>query len=584
MLKLFWKYFVNAKTAIGLIVVLAAILIFGTAYESNYGTPAVQMAIYKTWWFVGLLGLIFLNVLFAALSRIPWQKRHTGFLIVHLGLLTLLSGCILTVLFGVEGQLALEEGQRGDTIQSQQEVVHFFKNEAPQALAIKKVFSKKIKKHPWNGTLENESIGIKLDDYAKHSRVDILRFDDGEEDNPQALIVLSNPNVNQEFWMGKGDTASLGPLVAKFDQAKDKTEFDSFLKKEDTKAPKPREDLGNLVIGFSNNDSITSFPVKKLLKRAQKIPGTKLKVKVNRMLPHALVVDNKLKNESDKFFNPAVEFEITGPEGTETHVAFTLFPGFSTLHHKTSHDYKVQAQYKVDNLEEPEATNALLLMAGPKNQIAYTLKSRTGIKKGILQKNEVVQTDWMGLQLQLKEFYPKARMEKVLRPIRDVTDIPNPAPTLHAVITDSEGSSLKDLWIRKNSEQKINIQDDIYWIRYMDKQIPLGFSVELTDFVLQKYPGSQSPMSYESYVSVIDPEKGEPFDFHIYMNHPLLHRGYKFFQSSYVEEPGRPAISIFAVNKDPGIPFVYGGSIILVAGIAILFFGLKKKNKKKKKK
>ena len=81
MLNALWKFFVNAKTAIGLIAVLAAVLIFGTIYESNYGTPAVQLVVYKTWWFLTLLGLVFLNVLFAALSRLPWQKkRRVGFL------------------------------------------------------------------------------------------------------------------------------------------------------------------------------------------------------------------------------------------------------------------------------------------------------------------------------------------------------------------------------------------------------------------------------------------------------------------------------------------------------------------------
>jgi len=574
-----WKFFVNAKTAISLIAILAAVLIFGTIYESNYGTPAAQLVIYKTWWFLSLLGLIFLNVLFAALSRMPWQKRHTGFLIVHLGLLTLLTGCILTVLLGTEGQLALEEGERGNTIRSQREVAHFWRDGAPSALSLEKVFSKKIKKHPWSGMLRDEPVGIKFDDYAKHSRVDVVRHPDGDRDNPQALILLSNANVKQEFWMGDGDKAALGPLSVRFDRADTSKAFRNFLKSEPKKKAR-RTDLGNLVITFSDSDRVISLPVKQILKRKKKIPGTKLKVRVKRVLPHALVVKNKLKNHSDKFLNPAIEFQIIGPKGTETHVAFALFPGFSTLHHKTSHDYGVKAQYRVEDLDEPEKANELLLKLAPDARIAYRMKSRAGTKTGILSMNEAVQTDWMGLQLILKEFYPKARLEKVLKPIRDVTDIANPVAALHAVITNREGAALKDLWIRKNSERQIRIGDNIYWIRYMNKQIPLGFSVELTDFILKKYPGSQSPMSYESYVKVIDPKKGEPFDFHIYMNHPLLHRGYKFFQSSYVEEAGRPAVSIFAVNRDPGIPFVYGGSLILVLGIAILFFGRKRKTKK----
>jgi len=69
-------------------------------------------------------------------------------------------------------------------------------------------------------------------------------------------------------------------------------------------------------------------------------------------------------------------------------------------------------------------------------------------------------------------------------------------------------------------------------INYGAKQLQLPFSIKLNDFQLEKFPGSESAMSYASEVTVIAPE--ETFDFRIYMNHILNYKGYKFFQSSRV--------------------------------------------------
>ena len=46
------------------------------------------------------------------------------------------------------------------------------------------------------------------------------------------------------------------------------------------------------------------------------------------------------------------------------------------------------------------------------------------------------------------------------------------------------------------------------------KKLTLPFHIKLRDFQLENYPGSQSPMSYASEVTVIDPK--ETFDFRIY--------------------------------------------------------------------
>ena len=56
------------------------------------------------------------------------------------------------------------------------------------------------------------------------------------------------------------------------------------------------------------------------------------------------------------------------------------------------------------------------------------------------------------------------------------------------------------------------------------------------------------------------------------MNHPLDYKGYRIFQSSYVKDPEAGEASIFTVAKNPGIPFIYGGAIVIFVGAFLVFF------------
>jgi hypothetical protein len=75
--------------------------------------------------------------------------------------------------------------------------------------------------------------------------------------------------------------------------------------------------------------------------------------------------------------------------------------------------------------------------------------------------------------------------------------------------------------------------------------------------------------TFESTVRVEDPDEGT-FEALISMNHPLHHRGYIFFQSSFVE--GRPMMSIFSVARAPGLPLVYLGTTLIGLGIVWMFY------------
>jgi hypothetical protein len=127
----------SLQLAVPLIAVYAGVLAWATVVESRYGTPAVHFAIYDAGWFFALNALLALNVLCAALVRVPWKRRQTGFLVTHSGILVLLAGCLATLLGGIEAQLPVFEGKashRAITDQSHFEL-RVAENDASRAAA-----------------------------------------------------------------------------------------------------------------------------------------------------------------------------------------------------------------------------------------------------------------------------------------------------------------------------------------------------------------------------------------------------------------------------------------------------------------
>ncbi len=100
-------------------------------------------------------------------------------------------------------------------------------------------------------------------------------------------------------------------------------------------------------------------------------------------------------------------------------------------------------------------------------------------------------------------------------------------------------------------------------VRYGSKPKQLPFSLQLDNFILERYPGSQSPSAFYSNIKVI--ETNNTFKYNIFMNNVLNHKGYRFFQSAYTpDEKG----TILSVNRD------YWGTRITYLGYSLLALGM----------
>ena len=117
---------------------------------------------------------------------------------------------------------------------------------------------------------------------------------------------------------------------------------------------------------------------------------------------------------------------------------------------------------------------------------------------------------------------------------------------------------------------QFSVGDLNFRMSYGALQKELPFSIKLNDFQLDKYPGSNSPMSFASEVTVIDPS--ETFDFRIFMNNILNYKGYKFFQSSY-NITDQYEETHLSVNHDFwGSTITYIGYFLLYAGLMLILF------------
>ncbi|PWH84829.1 cytochrome C biogenesis protein [Brumimicrobium oceani] len=116
---------------------------------------------------------------------------------------------------------------------------------------------------------------------------------------------------------------------------------------------------------------------------------------------------------------------------------------------------------------------------------------------------------------------------------------------------------------------EINFGDINVSLSYGAKQIEIPFYVQLNEFQMERYPGSESPSSYASEVTVLDGDQEIPS--RIFMNNVLDYGGFRFYQASYdTDEKG----TVLAVNRDVlGTTVTYIGYFLMMVGMFFTLFG-----------
>ena len=94
--------------------------------------------------------------------------------------------------------------------------------------------------------------------------------------------------------------------------------------------------------------------------------------------------------------------------------------------------------------------------------------------------------------------------------------------------------------------------------------VPLPFDVSLEEFKIDYYTGTKAPRQFTSNLIIGDEKMS------VSVNHPLSYKGYTFFQDGYDPVAGR--YTVLQVVRDPWLPLVYLGMLLLAVGSVMLLF------------
>ncbi len=414
-----------------------------------------------------------------------------------------------------------------------------------------------------------------LKSYLKASRQE--RFEAASEGPPALRLKLESSFLTANHWLlldGPHESEiNLGPAVLRF-----------------AREPMPpltpsgriKEDLLEFRFEKKGAGAPIQIPIPEKLPKKISLKGTPYQVTIERVLRDAVVEGRELADRSEEWNNPACELLLEGDGIKERHTVFSKFPDFETIHGREPSQTGVRIFYlRGDDGKGGEAKNELrFVWQGEGLLPRYQVRKGEKIVEGELELHKEYETGWMDFKFLAEEYYPHASREIIFREEPRASEKEEHQSAIQIELR-SEGVS-KALWLGQGDHEEVQLGGKPYHLVYGLRTLPVGFRLELKDFRIETYPGSNQPASFESDVVLKDDFTGTVKAQTIKMNQPLKHRGFKIYQSGYQLPQGGPEISVFSVAKDPGIPLKYAGAMILILGTLIMFYTRRFSNRREK--
>jgi hypothetical protein len=187
-------------------VTLGVTCLAATIFESKHGTAAAQREIYQTGWFAAILVTLGINIFCAMMSRYPWKKHHTGFVLAHIGILLLLTGSLISLHYGFDGNMAVFEGETTDGVALLHKIVDVemgsgVRTRVTHDFERRPARPDRPKRFPLDGT----SAVLVVEDFTPHVEVE-ESFVEAEAGSPALHFVLEAPFTKEDAWLAAGDT------------------------------------------------------------------------------------------------------------------------------------------------------------------------------------------------------------------------------------------------------------------------------------------------------------------------------------------------------------------------------------------
>ena len=561
-----FRFLASLKLAVILLVALACILATATFYESLYDTKTAQYLVYKSPLFALFLTTLGVNLACSAMMRYPWKRKLAGFVITHMGIITILIGSLWTMYSGVDGSAALEEGETTKRVMIDEPVIYFGRD-----LKTLKEISAEYRWSPPNpGETEyryslegDDDLTAVIDDYYHHAKSNSV-YIAHTSGIPAVQVRLFNENVDQSLWLTPATgEINLGPATLSMTRLPDAAAVKKF-----QEGVKP-DGRGTVQLLFEENPQVINLD--------NLTPGVEFPLEYSgatlelvRYLPHAIIENEELVSRSDDPHNPAVELVVRKGESSQRWLLFAKLPDLNTPVQSSGERLPLRFLY---NREESAHGRTFQLGLTPGGDLLYRVDGKPALP---IEKEQTVDTGWMNLKAQLMTHIPLAKKEKLMTEIfpKKGKEDKAPGPAIRLTLEGKEKG--KPIWLERGDIKKVDDPSGQFvYIGYGYKTVDLPFDIQLKEFRIGYDPGTTTAATYESDVNVGDSL------YTIAMNEPYEQDGFKVFQASFSKTAGGKDVSVFSIAYDPGIYLKYIGSIMLVLGIIIMFYFKPKKAKRK---
>ncbi|MCA9783196.1 MAG: cytochrome c biogenesis protein ResB [Candidatus Cloacimonetes bacterium] len=576
-LKRLYRIISSLGFGITILVLMALTMAFATKFESATSTHLAQVYIYRSWWFDLMLILFTISLATATWNLRPWKLRHTGVLMIHTSLLIIMAGAAITRHIGYEGTLRIQEGKSVDQVTLKDMVLEVYDASTERlSQTFDTPFSNMNSKEFLNQRfITTGGTELVVDRFYTDGVSEEEILGGGPEDNPALHYVFKSAFFTEDGWLlsrdNRRNSEKFGGLLEfRFAEFPDMAAWQARI------APGETSTVGRLELNLEGKE----YDFQASEGGHYELDGGYQLHVIKAFANFNLGSGGSYQDSPGEANNPALEFELLLPKrGLKDHyVSFGRMPDFDPLHGKEASLPRATARFTYGASSGGIADKQVLFGLVPEGlQVAWRGPEGQPVTSALMPGTDTITLPWMGFQLSVDQFFPRAWSRDNM--VNEGNKNQNPSIRLNV----SHGDHTIQEWLSYGQIKPFNFEGKQWMIGFFPRRVPLGFTVQLDDFVEDRYPGSAMAMAYASYVTVSDEDPDAPAEWkqkevEISMNKPLVYSGYKVFQSSFerASRPGAPEVTVLSVNRDPGDEVVYFGSITLVLGLIVVFVFKKK--------
>jgi hypothetical protein len=519
------------KFAVILLSLFALFMVVGTFFESYYGTDFANRTVYKTWPFMLLQFGMFISITFAAFVRLPPKKRLYGFYTIHSGLIIIGCGSFMTYYAGVDGSLVLPPNSPSREVILSDDILKMRFADDGRVVTFKLPypgFETDVKKNYQDITLARFYPFAEKEFIWQTAKKKV----NASEPVHSSSYSISNPMVTQDF------TLSLHP---------ESIDFESNV------------NLGPLTIHYLPSSLGKCFG---------KNNASKLilwdREEASCYTPEERNIAVKTTDQGRRV--------LLVKKGDQL---LSFLPDMSPWPLDKNMQLMRGAGLRVFSKSLFEKKPNLFLFG---ESTAFYDKDEEIWTYQEFAKDNAISLPWMGFEIILaehkKEEVPTYRPKSVLPIQKNNEIIRGNVKALELIVLN------ESYWVTNEKPIQLLINGKKVIFSLQKESITLPFEFVLTKFKMEKDPGTQRAASYESYVRLFSGEENN--EHHIFMNNPLKSSGFTFYQASYSQDRQGNYSSTLSVNVDPGRPFKYAGSLMLVLG-SMWHYALNYRKRKKTK-